>query len=235
MSTGSSKRFRSVSLQDHRTLLSKLSASSEELMTKQRSKTLPRHLGTKSHTVDEVSTRKKPSKKTPPPPIPSRPPIVMQYQSRSSEGSTSQFRRSQSRSPSTHSNSSTPSIPEETVAPPLSTHITPDLCTPEINEPDEVEGTSKHQRDDVFDETLPKPGLSPTTKGKRKLLSGFKNTFRRRPKSGPEEKSMTLGATGTREPIVITHRRAKTIKQEILADSLGTYVCIHNDYVYNCH
>ena len=208
-----------------------LSKSSAEPMTKQRSKTLPRHLGTKSHTVDEVSNKKKPAKKTPPPPVPSRPPIVMQYQSRSSEGSLSQFRRSQSRSPSIHSNSSTPSIPEETIAPPLPSQIIPDLCNPEIKEPDQGEDTSKHQRDEVFDETLPKPGLSPTTKGKRKLLSGFKNTFKRRPKSGAEEKSMTLGATGTREPIVITHRRAKTVKQEVLADTPGMYVCI----TINCY
>ena len=176
-----------------------------------------------------MSNKKKPAKKTPPPPIPIRPPVVMQYQNKNSDGSTSQFRRSQSNSVSSHS--STPSIPEETTAPPLTSQITPpssprvippspDLCTPEIKQPEQVEDTNKphgHHNDDVFEEALSKPELSPTSKGRKKLLSGFKNTFRRRPKSAGEEKekSMTLGAVGSGQPIVVAHRRVKSVKEEV--------------------
>lgn len=234
--TGSSKRYRSISVEDT-ALLSKSSAASEELMNRPRSKTLPRHLGTKQPSADGVSNKTKPAKKTPPPPIPTRPPVVMQYQNKNSDGSTSQFRHSQSNSVSSHS--STPSIPEETTAPPLTSQITPpssprvispspDLCTPEIKQPEQAEGTTKPKpySDDVFKEASPKPELSPTTKGKKKLLSGFKKTFRRRPKSAGEEKekSMTLGAVGSSQPIVIAHRRVKTVKEEVTAESRGNYM-----------
>lgn len=224
--TGSSKRYRSISVEDDTTLLSKSSAAaSEELMTRPRSKTLPRHLGAKQPSADGMNNKKKPAKKTPPPPIPTRPPVVMQYQNKNNDGSTSQYRRSQSNSVSSHS--STPSIPEETTAPPLTSQTSPpssprvippspDLCTPEIKQPEEVEDTNKPKphSDDVFEEAPSKPELSPTSKGRKKLLSGFKNTFRRRPKSAGEEKekSMTLGAVGSREPIVVAHRRVKTVK-----------------------
>ena len=228
--TGSSKRYRSVSVEDDIALLSKSSAAaSEEVMTKPRSKTLPRNLGTRQPSADGVSNKKKPAKKTPPPPIPTRPPVVMQYQNKNSDGSTSQFRRSQSNSVSSHS--STPSIPEETTAPPLTSQITPpssprvippspDLCTPEIKQPEQVEDTNKlhgHHNDDVFEEASSKPELSPTSKGRKKLLSGFKNTFRRRPKSAAEEKekSMTLGTVGSGQPIVVAHRRVKSVKEEV--------------------
>ena len=224
--TGSSKRYRSISVEDDTALLSKSSAA-EELMTRPRSKTLPRHLGAKQPSADAgVSNKKKPAKKTPPPPIPTRPPVVMQYQNKNSDGSTSQFRRSQSNSVSSHS--STPSIPEETTAPPLTSQISPpssprvippspDLCTPEIKQPEQVESTNKPKphSDDVFEEASPKPELSPTSKGRKKLLAGFKNTFRRRPKSAGEEKSMTLGAVGSTQPIVVAHRRVKSVKEEV--------------------
>ena len=219
--TASSKRYRSVSAEDDIALLNK---SSVEAEARQRSKTLP---GIQRPVTDGVSGKRKAAKKTPPPPIPTRPPAIMQYQNRSSDGSTSQFRRSQSNSVSSHS--STPSIPEESTTPPSSPHIvtpsspkvippSPDLCTPEIKIPEEVEDTNKPSSTELHsnngDETPSKAELSPTSKGKKKLLSGFKNTFRRRPKSPAEEKSMTLGAVGNRQPI-IAHRRVKTVKGDV--------------------
>ena len=77
-----------------------------------------------------------------------------------------------------------------------------------------------HHNDDVFKEASPKAESSPTSKGRKKLLSGFKNTFRRRPKSAGEEKSMTLGAEGSRQPTVVAHRRVKSVKEEV-AQSRG--------------
>ena len=216
-----------------------LAKSSMEVEARQRSKTLPKNIGAHRPLTDGVSSKKKPAKKTPPPPIPTRPPVMMQHQNRSSDGSTSQFRRSQSNSVSSHS--STPSIPEENTTPPLSPHVvtpsspkvipsSPDLCTPEIKLPEEVEDTNKPNstglhNDDVGGETPSKAELSPTSKGRKKLLSGFKNTFRRRPKSPAEEKSSTLGAIGSRQPI-IAHRRVKTVKE---VAARGTYVA--QDYV----
>ena len=230
--TASSKRYRSVSVEDDIALLTK---SSLEPEARQRSKTLPKSIGTHRPSTDGVSGKKKAAKKTPPPPIPTRPTGIMQYQSRSGDGSTSQFRRSQSNSVSSHS--STPSIPEESTTPPASPNVvtpsspkvippSPDLCTPEIKIAEEVEDTNKPSStelhsNDVGDETPSKVELSPTSKGKKKLLSGFKNTFRRRPKSPAEEKSMTLGAVGNRQPI-IAHRRVKTVKGDV--GSKGTYL-----------
>lgn len=237
----SSKRFRSVSLEDDMAMLNKSSAASDEVVTKQRSKTLPRNIGARQPLADGASIKKKAAKKTPPPPIPSRPPVVMQYQTKNNDGSTTQFRRSQSNSVSSHC--STPSIPEESTTPPASPQViappsspkvippSPDLCTPEIKQPGEVEDTNKPkspglQNNDVCDETPPK--LSPTSKGRKKLLSGFKNTFRRRPKSPAEEKSMTLGAVGNRQPIIVAHRRVKSVKEEVPnAASRGTQLHHH--------
>jgi len=216
-------------------LLSKSSVASKGAVTKPRSKTLPRHFTTKQPSADVASN--KPTKKTPPPPIPSRPPLVMQYQNKSVDGLTSQSRRSQSNSISSHS--STPSIPEESTTPPSSPKLvpplssSPELCTPETKQLEQAEGTTKLtpeqlSSDDVFQEASPKGQSSPTSKGKKKFLSGFKSTFRRRPKSAGEEKSMTLNPGMNREHIIITHRRAKTVKNEVLSESRGI------NYIITC-
>lgn len=226
-----SKCYRSISAEDDTVLLSRSSAAFEGVVTKPRSKTLPRNFSAKQPSADMVNNKQQqPTKKTPPP-IPLRSPLVMQYQGKNTDGLTSPFRHSESNSIS--SQSSTPSIPEESTTPPLSPKVpsppvltlpSPELCTPETKQPEQAEGISKLTpqqllNDDVFHETSPKGQSSP--KGKKKLLSGLKSTFRRRPKSAGEEKSMTLTPDMNREHIIIAHRRVKSVKEEIPSKSRG--------------
>ena len=217
-----SKRVRSVSVEDDMSITR--NAVFDKPITRPRAKTLPRNLGRQHQNVLEASKEGKPARKPPPPPIPTRPPAVMQYR-----GSTSSpLRTSQS---SLHSGcSSTPSIPEDSVSPPISPHVTPlspDSCIPETISPEQTTDTNKSQLYPDGDTTVERAsgGLDHKSHSKG-LFSTLKRTFHRHSKNPGDERRMTYSVDSETEPIAVSHRRVKTVKEVPTPETKGIIRCV---------
>ena len=211
-----SKRVRSISVEDDMSVAK--NTVGDKPNARPRAKTLPRNLGRQQQNVLKEG---KSTRRPPPPPIPTRPPAVMQYQHKTSNPS-SPLRTSQS---SLHSGcSSTPSIPEDSVSPPISPRVIPsslDSCTPEINLPQQTADTNKTGEDLHPDgasnmEQVDSSGHDHKSRSKgHKFLSTLKGTFRRHHKSPAEERRMTYSVESETKPVAVSHRRVKTVKEEV--------------------
>jgi len=206
------KRVRSVSVEDDMSVTR--NAVSDKLSTKPRAKTLPRNLGRQHQNVLETLKEGKSPRRPPPPPIPTRPPVVMQHPRRSGTPSSASQTSLQS------SCSSTPSVPEDSVSPPISPRVIPPSPDSEVNlshqtsdsnEPSKylyLGGASNmEQADDGHDHKNRSKG--------NKLFSTLKNTLRRHPKNPSEERRMTYSVESETKPVAVSHRRAKTVREDI--------------------
>jgi len=211
--TTKSKRVRSVSVEDD-TSVNKNTVSA----TRPRAKTLPRNLGHQHQNVLEHSKEGKSARRPPPPPIPTRPPVVVQYQHKSVTAS-SPLRTSQS---SLHSGcSSTPSIPEDSLSPPFSPHVispSPDSHIPEMNLSQQTTDATRKQLHPDGATNMEQASDSHDHKSRSKgykLFSTLKGTFRRHSKNPADERRMSYSVESGTEPVVVSHRRAKTVKDGV--------------------